>query len=90
VSTQTAPDLRRVLKDGLKAGFFDGPDDLVDVSPGEGDSIHVVVISRKLDGRRPRERRDLVWAEVNRVLGPESVGHVSLLVAASPEEAKSL
>ena len=49
--------LKDKIYDVLKRGYFSGPADLIDVSDGPSGDIHVVVVSRKLDGRRTRRRR---------------------------------
>ncbi len=83
--TQTKQKIREVLK----KGFFKDADDLVDVSDGPDDSIHVVIVSRKFDGRRMQEKNDLIWSELVSKLTPEEWGKVSLSIGASPEEIKA-
>lgn len=73
----------------LRASYFKDPDDLVDVSDGPDDSIHVVVVSRKFDGRRMKEKNDLIWSVLVQNLLPEEWGKISLSVGASPEEIKA-
>lgn len=46
----------------LKDNYFDDKDDLVDVSNGPDDSIHLVIVSRKFDGRRMKDKNDLIWS----------------------------
>ena len=71
-------------------GFhFKDPQDLVDVSDGPVDSIHVVVVSRKFDGHRMKEKNDLIWSVLVQKLAPEEWGQVSLSVGTSPEEIKA-
>ena len=81
--------IKQKVRDALKNGFFQGPDDLVDVSDGPDDSIHVVIVSRKFDGRRMKEKNDLIWSDLVEKLRPEEWGKVSLSVGASPEEIKA-
>jgi stress-induced morphogen len=81
--------LKLKIRDVLKRGFFSDPDDLVDVSHGDGDCIHVVVVSRKFDGRRMRERSNLLWAQFWRGLTRDGWERISLSVARSPEEIKA-
>lgn len=52
-------ELKQKVHDELKRSYFSDPDDLVDVSDGPDDSIHIVVVSRKFDGRRLKEKNDL-------------------------------
>jgi stress-induced morphogen len=81
--------LKQKIHDLLKRSeHFNGPDDLVDVSDGPDDSIHVVVVSRKFDGYRLKEKNDLIWS-VLETLPPDEWGKVTLSIGASPEEIKS-
>ncbi len=45
--------------------------------------------SRKFDGRRMKEKNDLIWSVLVAKLAPEEWGKVSLSVGASPEEIKA-
>lgn len=82
--------LKQKIYDSLKSGYFSEATDLVDVSDGFDDLVHVVIISRKFDGKLARERHDLIWAELTKQLSNEEWGHVSLSVGASPEDVKTL
>jgi stress-induced morphogen len=77
--------IRAVLKDA----YFHGPDDLVDVSDGPDDSIHIVIVSRQFNGRRMKEKNDLIWSVLVQKLSPEEWGNVSLSVWTSPDEIKA-
>jgi stress-induced morphogen len=81
--------LKKKIRDVLRGVYFKDPDDLVDVSDGPDDSIHVVIVSRKFDGRRMRDKNDLIWSVLSKNLLPEEWGKVSLSVGASPEEIKA-
>ncbi|MBW3541784.1 MAG: hypothetical protein KY476_16070 [Planctomycetes bacterium] len=81
--------LKQKVRDVLKNGYFSDPDDLVDVSDGPDDSIHVVIVSRKFDGRRMSEKNDLIWSELTHNLHPDEWGRVSLSIGTSPEEIKA-
>ena len=81
--------LKKKIRDALKGAYFKDPDDLVDVSDGPDDSIHVVIVSRKFDGRRMSDKNDLIWSVLVQELRPEEWGKVSLSVGASPEEIKA-
>ena len=73
----------------LRGHYFNGRDDLVDVTEGGEDDVHVVVVSRKLAGLSYDEKHDLVWDELMRHLTVEEWGRVSLTIARSPEEIKA-
>ena len=84
----TDKDLKQKIREVLKSGYFQDPEDLVDISDGPDDSIHVVIVSRKFDGCRMKEKHDLIWSELSRKLAPEEWGKVSLSIGVSPEELK--
>jgi hypothetical protein len=73
----------------LKKGYFKDPDDLVDVSDGLDDNVHLVIVSRKFDGRRMQEKEDLIWSQLIEKLSPDEWGKVSLSIGVSPEEIKA-
>ncbi len=81
--------LKQKIHDVLKGAYFSDPDDLVDVSDGPDDSIHVVIVSRKFDGVRLKAKNDLIWSVLTQQLGPEEWGKISLSIGASPEEIKA-
>jgi stress-induced morphogen len=81
--------LKRKIRKVLKENYFNDPQDFVDVSDGPEDSVHVVVVSRKFDGHRMKEKNDLIWSVLVKKLGPEEWGKVSLSVGTSPEEIKA-
>ena len=81
--------LKQKVHDVLKGVYFSAPDDLVDVSDGPDDSIHVVIVSRKFDGRRMKEKNDLIWSILAKNLLPEEWGQITLSIGTSPEELKA-
>ena len=81
--------LKQKIHDELKVAYFKDPEDLVDVSDGPDDSIHLVIVSRKFDGHRIKEKNDLIWSVLVNKLLPEEWGKISLSVATSPEEIKA-
>ncbi len=81
--------LKQKICDALKDAYFNAPNDLVDVSDGPEDSIHVVIVSRKFDGRRMKEKNDLIWSVLVERLMPEEWGKVTLSIGTSPEEIKA-
>lgn len=82
--------LKEKIYQVLARGYFNSRRDLVDVSDGSGDLIHLVVVSRKFDGHRMMERHNLIWSELTQKLVPEEWTQISLSVGASPEEVKAL
>ncbi len=82
-------ELKQKIHDSLKTAYFDDPDDSVDVSDGPEDSIHIVIVSRKFDGRRMNEKNDLIWSLLVKNLTQEEWGKVSFSIGASPEEIKA-
>jgi hypothetical protein len=81
--------LKQKGRDALEGAYFNAPDDLVDVSDGPDDSVHVVIVSRKFDGRRMKEKNDLIWSVLVKNLQPEEWGKISLSIGTSPEEIKA-
>ncbi len=81
--------LKQKIHDSLKTVDFDGPDDSVDVSDGPEDSIHIVIVSRKFDGRRMKEKNDPIWSLLVKNFTQDEWSKVSLSVGASPEEIKA-
>jgi hypothetical protein len=77
------------VAEALKNTYFNDPSDLVDVSDGLDDNIHVVDVSRKFDGHRLGEKNDLIWSILIKELAPEEWGKVTLSVGVSPEELKA-
>jgi stress-induced morphogen len=81
--------LKQKIGTVLRDAYFKDPADLVDISDGPDDSIHIVIVSRKFDGRRMKEKNDLIWSVLVQKLAPDEWGKVSLSVGASPEEIKA-
>jgi len=77
------------IADALRRAYFSDAGDLVDVSDGLDDNIHVVVVSRKFDGRRFQEKNDLIWSILTTELIPDDWGKVTLSIGVSPEEIKA-
>lgn len=78
------------IRDELRSAYFNRPDDLVDVSDGDADNIHVVVVSRQLGGMRSRDKVDLIWSVLTQHTPPDQWGRISLVTATSPEDLKAL
>ncbi len=60
------------------------------MSDGDAGNVHVVIVSRKFDTIRYKEKDDLVWSLLTKHLKPEEWNKVSLFIAASPEEIKAM
>lgn len=82
--------LMQKIREKLRETYFKDADDLVDVSDGPEDSVHLVIVSRKFDGRRMKEKNDLIWSVLSSQLQPEEWGKVSLSVGTSPDELKAI
>jgi stress-induced morphogen len=80
--------LKSKIHDTLKQGYFSGADDVVDVSDSDASDefVHVVIVSRKFEGRRLKEKSDLIWSELVQRLSPEEWGHVTLSIGVSPAD----
>lgn len=82
--------LKDRIFDLLKSDVFSDPRDFVDVSDGPIGDIHVVVVSRKLDERRGKERDEMIWSALSGSLNAEELEQISLTVGVSPEQVKSV
>ncbi len=82
----TKEQLKKKIHDVLSKGFFDDPEDAVGISDGPGDSVSLFVVSRKFDGRRLKEKNDLIWTQLTDRLGTDEWSRVSLSIGAGPEE----
>lgn len=81
--------LKKKVHDVLKTGYFADIDDAVDVSEGPEDSLHLVIFSRKFNGKYLKEKNDLIWSELMQHLNKNEWGKVSLSIGVSPEEIKA-
>ena len=81
--------LKDKIREALKNAYFHDVDDFVDVSDGPEDSIHIVIVSRKLAGHRLKEKDDLMWGILIDSLTADEFSRVSLSVWTSPEEIKA-
>ncbi|MEM7536591.1 MAG: hypothetical protein AAF639_30690 [Chloroflexota bacterium] len=81
--------IKKRIYDVLKKGYFNGPDDAIDLSDGPADSIHLVIFSRKFDGKRLKERNDLIWDQLMKYLNADEWGKITLSIGTSPEEIKA-
>jgi len=82
--------LKKKIHDVLKRGYFSDSTDFVDISDGFDNLVHIVVVSRKFDGRNMKEKEDLIWSELAQNLSPQEWGKVSLSIGASPDDIKAL
>jgi stress-induced morphogen len=81
--------VKKKVYDALRNGYFSDSDDAIDVSDGPEDSIHLVIFSRKFNGKSMKEKHDLIWSELMQKLDAEAWGKVSLSIGTSPEEIKA-
>jgi hypothetical protein len=81
--------LKKKVYDILKKGYFNDPDDAIDVSDGPEDSIHLIIFSRKFNKRSMKEKHDLIWSELLQKLNTDEWNKISLSIGASPEEIKA-
>ncbi|QYK46992.1 MAG: hypothetical protein KF838_09365 [Phycisphaeraceae bacterium] len=79
-------DLKRKLETSLRETFSN---DLVDISDGYKGNVHVLVVSRRFDGKSEFERQEMLH-EIIRTAGltKQQMGKISLLLAMSPSEIK--
>jgi acid stress-induced BolA-like protein IbaG/YrbA len=65
------------------------PQDTVDVSPGYGKNLHVVVVSRRFDEMSEREKQDMLWSAMDQAeLSEAEKTRISLMLAYSPANLK--
>ncbi len=80
------PQLKNKIETILRAGF---PGETVDVSDGHGDNIHVIVVSRKFDGMREKEKQELLWSAIDKSdLSEAEKVMISLILPYSPGDLK--
>ena len=77
------------VAEALRSSYFNDRNDLIDISDGLDDNIHVVIVSRKFDGQHFGEKHDLIWGIFIDKLAPEDWGKVTLSIGVSPEEIKA-
>jgi hypothetical protein len=77
-------EIKSALRDRIRREF---PTDTVDVSDGYQSNIHVMVVSRKFDPMKEREKQDLLWSLIDDAgLEDAEKQLISLVVPLSPEE----
>lgn len=80
---------KQQIHDLLKHEFFSSPDDFVDVSDGPEDSIHLVLVSRKFDGKRLRLKHEMISEFLQAKLPKDLYQKISLAICRSPDEIKA-
>jgi stress-induced morphogen len=81
--------LKRKIKALLRTECFNDPDDAVFVSDGSTDeTIHVVVVSEKFEGRGLREKTQMILQILTDSLSRDEWGRVTLCIGRVPEELK--
>ena len=81
--------LKKKVRKVLQNGYFKDPDDHIVISDGPEDSIHVVVISDKLHGRRMKEKNDLILSDLISNLRKEEWSKITLSLGQTHEELKA-
>ena len=85
-ATSVDDDLIGRITAALRTQF---PQDTVDVSPGYGKNLHVVVVSRRFDDMIEREKQDVLWSAIDQAdLSEEERTRISLVLAYSPANLK--
>lgn len=80
------PELKKRIEEILRKEF---PGDTVDVSDGYTDNIHVIVVSRKFDGKGEKEKQDLLWGAIERSsLSDSEKVKISLILPYDPRDLK--
>ena len=81
------PELKKRIENILRKHF---PKDTVDISDGYSENIHIVVVSRKFDGKKSAESCDMIWAMLDEtgILTDEEQHRISLILPYSPAELK--
>ncbi len=82
-------DLKEKIEQILKQGYFNDPRDLVDVTDGPANDIHVLVVSRKYDTIRGVDE-DPIWDDLESNLEPEELEKVTVSIGVSPEQLKAI
>jgi len=83
-------ELKQRIYKALKSDYFKDETDLVDVSDGSDDNVHLVIVSRKFDGKRMKAKSDLIWDLLTKLLSPDDWGKITLSIGASPDEYKAI
>ena len=78
--------LKKKVEDILRPRF---PGETVDVSDGHADNVHVIVVSRRFDGMREKEKQDLLWSTIEEGdLSADEKVKISLILPYSPGDLK--
>ena len=80
--------LKQKIRDLLSNGYFNDKKDYVDVSDGDDDLVHIIVVSRKFNGYTMKSRGDIIWRELFDHLSTEEWGNVTLSIGMLPEEVR--
>ncbi|HEY2410859.1 MAG TPA: hypothetical protein VGI40_01375 [Pirellulaceae bacterium] len=77
--------IKKKIRDVLQAAHFGGRDDIVDVTDGEVNDLHLRVISPKLAGMRPLEQNDFIWSILEQRLEPQEWRKITMIVSDAPK-----
>jgi stress-induced morphogen len=81
--------IKQQIHDVLKQNYFTAPDDMVDVSDGPDDSVHLILVSRRFDGMRLKAKHELVSNLLVSHLSEDVWQRISLTICKSPDEIKA-
>jgi len=81
--------LKTKIESVLRKAYFTDASDYVDVSFGDDGEVHVVVVSRKFDGMRLKQKHDLIWGALTAGLKPREWQQITLSIGKSPDEIKA-
>lgn len=81
-----APSQKKKIRDVLKSVYFTDKSDVVEVSDGEVDDLHLLVVSRKFKGLGPAKRIDMVWNALEEGLSQDDWGKITITFARTPDE----
>ena len=82
--TKADPKLMAKIREALTNSF---PDANLNVGPGYFDNIHIIVTSRKFEGKSNVERQEIVWSAVDSIgLDDAEKAHISMILPQTPEE----
>lgn len=78
--------LKKKIEEILRASF---PGETVDVSDGFRDNVHIVVVSKKFNDLREKEKQEILWNAIDQGdLSDDEKVKISLILPYSPADLK--